>query len=173
MLSGGLDTTSALLSNTVHYLAEHPDVRAHLRGHPDRIRTSTEEFLRVFSPVQALARNVTADTVLRGTTLPAGSRVLVSWASANFDDREFAEPEKVLLDRYPNRHQAFGLGQHRCVGSHLARMEFAVALDTLLRRLGDYVETEGGAVPFDTVGTNNGWISIELEFTPGPRVHPR
>jgi cytochrome P450 len=165
-----VDTTSALLANTIHWLDGHPEARQRLIEDPSAIPVAGEEFLRVFSPVQALARNVAVDAVVGTTELPAGSRVLVSWAAANLDEREFPDADQVVLDRFPNRHQAFGLGQHRCVGSNLARVEFEVALGTLLRRLGDYRVLEGRAARYPTVGTNNGWMSIEIEFTPGRRA---
>jgi cytochrome P450 len=170
LMVGGLDTTSALLANSLYHLHEHPTDRQRLIGDPGLIPQAGEEFLRMFSPVQALVRNVTKDTVLGNTPLTAGARVLVSWASANRDEREFPQAEDVILDRFPNRHQSFGLGKHRCIGSHLARAEFEAALGSVLRRLGDYRVVEEGAVRYENLGTNNGWVSMEIEFIPGARV---
>jgi cytochrome P450 len=170
MMVGGLDTTSALLANSLYYLHENPSDRQRLIGDPSLIPVAGEEFLRAFTPVQALVRNVTEDTVLGGVALKAGTRVLVSWASANRDEREFPQAEDVVLDRFPNRHQSFGLGKHRCIGSHLARSEFEAALGAVLRRLGGYRVVEEGALRYENLGINNGWVSMEIEFTPGTRV---
>jgi cytochrome P450 len=167
IMIGGLDTTAALLSNTVLYLAENPHERRRLRERPELLSSACEEMLRYFSPVQNLARNVTEDCELGGRTLRAGDRVLVSWAAANRDPAHFPNPEEVDLERSPNRHQAFGLGTHRCVGAALARREFEVAIGELLRVIPDFSVEVEAARRYDRVGANNGWTSMPIVFEPG------
>jgi cytochrome P450 len=170
VIAGGVDTTTALTANALLYLAEHPEERARLVAEPDRRALAAEEFLRFFSPIQALARTVTADTELGGQQLRAGDRVLVCWAGANHDPAQFAQPDEVVLDRFPNRHTAFGLGLHRCVGSNLARSEFKVMLDVVLDRLADYQIDVEAVAPYPSIGVVNGYIRVPATFTPGPLV---
>ena len=89
-------------------------------------------------------------------------------AAANRDPEIFEEPEEVILERFPNRHIAFGAGIHRCIGSFLARMMFDVMLGTLLDRIPDYELLEGAAL-YPSVSPINGWVNIPIRFTPGQR----
>ena len=73
-----------------------------------------------------------------------------------------------MLDRFPNRHQAFGLGLHRCLGSNLTRMEFRVVLEEVLERLPDFVVDRSGSQPYESIGIVNGWATMPATFTPGP-----
>jgi cytochrome P450 len=170
IMIGGFDTSAALLSNALLYLSENPSERERLRSDPTLIDSATEEFLRFFSPVQNLGRNVTAETVLGGEELKPGDRVLLCWASANLDEEEFPEADQIILDRFPNRHQAFGLGTHRCAGSHLARAEFKISLGEILRRLPDYQVRREHAKRYPSIGSNNGWMSMPAAFTPGTKL---
>lgn len=101
------------------------------------MQTATEEFLRAFAPV-TMAREVLQDTELHGCPMRAGDRVLLPFPSANRDPDAFQEPDEVVLDRRVNRHFAFGVGIHRCLGSNLARMELRVAIQTWLDRIPDF-----------------------------------
>jgi len=96
-----------------------------------------EEFLRAYSPV-TMARELVKDTAIGGCPLKAGNMVLLSFPAANRDPEMFPQPDQVIIDRQENRHSAFGLGIHRCVGSNLARMEIAVALEEWLRRIPEF-----------------------------------
>lgn len=169
ILVGGFDTSAALLSNALLHLSRVTEDRDRLVADPALLETATEEFLRYFSPVQNLGRTVTRPTVLGDRHLELGDRVLLCWASANLDEEEFAEPERILLERFPNRHQAFGLGTHRCAGSHLARAEFKATLTEVLKRLPDYRVLEAECLRYPSIGSNNGWMSMPAVFTPGPR----
>lgn len=166
LFAGGIDTTTALMSNAFAYLAEHPDERAKLREHPELLEAATEEFLRVVSPVQNLARTVTHTVEFDGVEMHRGDRVLLSWASANRDPEQFENPDEVILDRFPNRHCAFGMGIHRCLGSNLARAQFQVVVQTVLRRMPDY-RVVAGARRYPRLGTINGYECLPVEFTPG------
>jgi cytochrome P450 len=167
-LAGGVDTTTALTSNALYWLGRHPEERQRLADDPALIPLACEEFVRVFAPVPALARTVTTDVELGGQHLSPGERVLLMWSSANRDDTVFEQPDEVLIDRFPNRHAAFGLGAHRCIGSNFARFEFGIMLEQVLQRLPDYTLVDG-ARRYPAAGVTNGWATIPARFTPGPR----
>jgi cytochrome P450 len=169
LLNGGLDTTAALLSNALLYLYEHPAERDRLIAEPDLLKPACEEFVRFYTPVQNLARTVTADHDLDGAHLRQGDRVMLSWASANRDEREFADPDEIDITRFPNRHQGFGLGTHRCIGSTLAREMFVIGMGTFLRRIPEYTVVVARARRYASLGSNNGWLSMPIEFPPGQR----
>jgi cytochrome P450 len=168
-LSGGIDTTTALMSNTMVYLYEHPDDRRQLQSDPSLIDSACEEFLRYFTPVQSTARTVDEAVEVEGVELRHGDRVLLAWASANRDSEQFEDPDEVRLDRFPNRHCSFGIGIHRCIGSNLARSIFKKVIPELLRRIPDYEVDTANARRYDRIGIVNGWEQIPISFTPGKR----
>jgi cytochrome P450 len=111
---------------------------AALRSKPALIKPAIEEFLRFTSPVDmATERYPREDVTINGVTIPRGEMVFVVLASANRDDRQFANPDRLDITRDPNRHLAFGLGGHFCMGAPLARLEAQIAINTLLRRFPD------------------------------------
>jgi cytochrome P450 len=171
LVGGGLDTTASLTSLTLLYLAEHPEQRRRLIEQPELISTATEEFLRYFSVSEQLSRTVSADTELGGQQLRAGDRVLISWLSANRDEARFADPDKVILDRAPNPHVAFGVGPHRCVGMHVARANFQVLVREALDRIPDYEVSEPPQY-YDGNPLLNGLVSLPVTFTPASRLGP-
>jgi cytochrome P450 len=142
-LLAGLDTVTASLGCAVAYLAEHPDRQQSLRDDPTLIPAAVEELLRWETPVPGVPRVATRDVEVAGTTIAAGQAVTCLLASANTDGAEFPEPEEIDFTRSGNRHLAFGGGVHRCLGSHLARLEMRVALEEFHRRVPAYVVTEG------------------------------
>ena len=142
-LIAGLDTVTATLTCSVAYLAQHPDRRDELVEDPAKIPGAVEELLRWETPVPGVARVCSRDVEIAGTILPAGTRVTPLLGSANTDDGEFPDADRVDFAREGNRHLAFGAGIHRCLGSHLARLELRVALEELHRRIPDY-ELEPG-----------------------------
>lgn len=168
VIFGGTDTTGSLISSVLDWLGRNPEVRAQLAADYELLPRATEEFLRYFSPVQGLSRTATRDCVVGGQEISRGDRLYMSWASANFDESEFTNPNEVQLDRYPNRHQAFGLGVHRCLGSNIARSQFRVVLEEVLRRIPNY-EVLGEPQRYGTIGVVNGLISLPVTFEPGPR----
>ena len=109
---------------------------------------------------------MTKETKLGGQTLSPGDRLLLSWASANQDEKVFPNPHDAQLDRWPNRHQAFGLGAHRCLGSNLGRVQFQEVLVTALKRLPDLKVDMSGAELYPTVGQVNGYTTLPATFTP-------
>ena len=172
VIGGGFDTTTALTSNAWRWLADHPDDKARLQADPDLWGTATEEFVRFFSPAQGTARNVTRDCEVAGHRFSEGDRVLVSFAMPNRDPKYFEDPDTIHLDRFPNRHAAFGLGNHRCIGSNLARMMFRAIMQESLRRLPEYVIDLDGLERYETIGTINGNKNMPMTFPPGTRRGP-
>ncbi len=172
LLSGGVGTTASLVSNTVVWLYQHQDVRQDLIDHPEKLQRAIEEFLRFFSPTQGLARTVTHDTEFLGCPMKEGDRVLMSWASANRDPAQFDNPDEIDIERWPNRHTAFGIGIHRCAGSNLGRAMAHELLSQILNRMGDYVVELDALEPYPHQGTNTGYKSIPATFTPGERILP-
>ena len=169
IINGGVDTTTSLLANAVEFLDRERDVRTRLIDDPALIPGATEEFLRYFSPVQAFARTVARDTELEGEQLRRGDRVLMCFGAVNRDESEFPEADAFVVDRQPNRHVAFGLGKHRCIGSTLARAEFAVMLEQILQRLPDYEIDRSATKRYPSLGIVNGYITMPGRFTPRSR----
>jgi cytochrome P450 len=143
LLVAGIDTTWSSIGAALWHLARVHADRARLVTEPALIPAAIEEFLRAYAPV-TMARRIKDDTVVGGCQYKAGEMVLLPFPAANRDPGLIADPNKILIDRKENRHAAFGLGIHRCIGSNLARMELKVALEEWLRRIPDF--TLDGAV---------------------------
>lgn len=136
LLSAGHETTTNLIGNGVLALMQHPDQRERLRTQPALIELAVEELLRFGSPVEmSTHRFAREDLEIAGQPIARGELVFGLIASANRDEAQFLQGHALDLGREPNRHLAFGLGGHFCVGAPLARMEGRIAIDTLLRRL--------------------------------------
>jgi cytochrome P450 len=142
-LIAGLDTVTATLDCMYAFLAEHPEQRRQLVEDPSLIPNAIEEMLRWETPVMGIARVAVQDTEIRGCPVHAGDQIMVMIGSANCDEAEFPDGDVVRWDREVNPHIAFGGGIHRCLGSHLARMELRVALREWHKRIPDY-EIESG-----------------------------
>jgi cytochrome P450 len=144
LMIAGLDTVAASLACFLSYLARHADHRALLVAEPERWPAAVEELMRFESPVTDGGRIALADLELpSGERIAAGTRMGVSWHAANLDPAFFADPLTVDFERMPNPHIGFASGFHRCLGSHLARMEMVVALQAWHERIPDYVIKEG------------------------------
>ncbi|RYD91077.1 MAG: cytochrome P450, partial [Sphingomonadales bacterium] len=170
LMGGGIDTTTALTSNTLLWLARHPEQRRRLIDDPSLWPVAREEFLRFVTPIHGLARTVTQDTDMDGWAFREGERVLLAYSSANRDPEVFDNPDEVVLDRFPNRHIAFGAGMHRCLGSFLARMMYETMVTEVLARIPDYRIVEEAIEPYAAVARVNGWVRIPATFTPGQKV---
>jgi cytochrome P450 len=133
LMIAGIDTTWSAIGASLWHLAQHPDDLRRLATAPDLVPSAVEEFLRAYAPV-TMARLVAQDFEFRGCPMKEGDWLLLPFPSANRDPDVFPEADDVILDRAENRHAAFGLGIHRCLGSNLARMELRVALEEWLRR---------------------------------------
>jgi cytochrome P450 len=170
LLGGGIDTTTALLGSVFMYLDEHPELRTRLLDEPGLLVTATEEFMRFYSPIQAIGRSTTRELQFGGEDLGAHEPVLISIASMNRDHHLFREPDSLILDRMPNRHAGFGMGIHRCLGSNLARAMFQETLVGVLKRLPDYRVDRERAESYAVISAVAGWITIPCTFTPGSRL---
>ncbi|MBO0730113.1 MAG: cytochrome P450 [Acidimicrobiaceae bacterium] len=170
LIGGGFDTTTALLSHAVHWLDGRPAERARLVKESSLLDTATEEFLRFVTPAQGGGRTITADCEIAGHRFREGDRVWMAYALTNHDAEAFPDPDEMVIDRFPNRHAAFGLGVHRCIGSNLARMSFKTMLGEVLTRIPDYEIHHEGIVRYEDVGTINGYQHMPAVFSPGRRA---
>ena len=121
----------------------------------------------MYPPARTHARTVTSDVELGGCLLRAGDRVVLSEISANYDEAAFPDPETFEADRFPNRHVTFGMGIHRCPGSHLARIMLAEMLAVVLEKMPDYELDEAGLLEYPSWTMVGGWAHIPVTFAPG------
>jgi len=159
LLIAGIDTTWSAIGSSLWHLAQTPADRDKLAAEPGLLPTAMEEFLRAFAPV-TMARLVKHDMAWRGVEMKADDWILLSFPAANRDPGQFDRAGEVVIDREANRHAAFGLGIHRCVGSHLARMELRVALEVWLERIPQFSLADPAAVK---------WSAGQIR---GPRALP-
>ena len=137
-LVGGNDTTTNLIGNGLELFARHPDQRRMLLDDPSLLGDAADEVLRIASPTHTLPRMTVRDAQMPHGVIPAGSRVLLVWAAANLDEREFPDPERFDVRRRAPRHLALGHGVHYCMGASLAKLEARVAWEELLAAMPDY-----------------------------------
>jgi cytochrome P450 len=137
-LLAGLDTVTAALGCNIAYLASNPEQRGRLVREPSQIGSAVEELLRWETPVVAVPRVVKQDCELGGVEIKEGEMVMLLLGAANVDPGEFETPDTVDFARVRNRQIAFGSGPHRCLGSHLARLELTVAMQEWHKRIPDY-----------------------------------
>ena len=145
LLIAGTDTTASAIGASLWHLAKHPRDRGRLVGEPELLPLAVEEFLRAYAPV-SMARLVKQDVIFRGAEMKTDDWVLLPYPAANRDPAQFDRADEVIIDRDVNRHAAFGLGIHRCIGSHLARMELRVALEVWLERIASFCLADASAV---------------------------
>ena len=162
LLIAGIDTTWSAIGSALWHLARTPADRERLVAEPGLMPIAVEELLRAYSPV-TMAREVVKETTISGCPVKAGNMVLLSFPAANRDPNVFPDADKVVIDRRENRHAAFGLGIHRCVGSNLARMEMQVALEEWLKRIPDFRIDPAGTVTWSQ-GTVRGPRQLPFLF---------
>ena len=143
LLLAGLDTVTATLGCNIAYLAANPEARRRIASEPRLIPSAVEELLRWETPVMLIPRLIKQDVVIGGAQLRAGELATLLLGAANVDEGHFESADTVDLERERNIHLAFGAGPHRCLGSHLARMELQVAMEEWHRRVPDYGIAEG------------------------------
>jgi cytochrome P450 len=170
LVQAGLETTSSAMSFAFFYLGTHASERDRLVREAELIPTAIEEFIRFAGSVHGLHRSVAEEVELSGQKFCPGETVVVNYAAANRDAREFDEPDKCILDRQTNRHLGFGAGVHRCLGSNLARLEFRVGVEQTLNRIPDYSIPPGAKVDFHGNSVTRGYRALPVVFTPGARV---
>jgi cytochrome P450 len=144
-LVAGIDTTWSAIGSAIWHLAQNPDDLARLVNEPDLLPVAVEEFLRFYAPV-TMARMVKEDIDFYGCPMKKDDWVLLGFPAANRDPEAFEDADKFIIDRAINRHAAFGLGIHRCVGSNLARMELRVAIEEFIARYPRFELSDPGAV---------------------------
>jgi cytochrome P450 len=169
LLLGGLDTTRGALAYIARYLAEEPGLEERLRQ-PDWTKRDLDELLRFTSTVSVMGRLVTQDNDLLGIPLKAGDRLAVHWRSGNRDESKFANPGRLDFERERNAHAAFGIGIHRCVGQHFARLQLEIAVNRLLRRLTGFRVAPGTSVR-EAVGISikaPEELHLEFDLVPAP-----
>jgi cytochrome P450 len=159
LLIAGIDTTWSAIGASLWHLAKTPGDRERLVAEPGLLPTAMEEFLRAYAPV-TMARLVKQDMHWHGVDMKADDWILLSFPAANRDPAQFDRADEVVIDREVNRHAAFGLGIHRCLGSHLARMELRIALEVWLERIPAFTLDDPGAVT---------WAAGQIR---GPRTLP-
>ena len=162
LLIAGIDTTWSAIGASLWHLARTPADRERLIAEPELMPIAIEEFLRAYSPV-TMAREVMKETTISGCPVKPGNMVLLSFPAANRDPAVFPDANKVVIDRRENRHAAFGLGIHRCVGSNLARMEMTVAIEEWLKRIPDFRLDPAGSVTWSE-GTVRGPRRLPILF---------
>jgi cytochrome P450 len=162
LLVAGIDTTWSAIGASLWHLAGHPDDQRRLRDEPGLLPSAVEELLRAYAPV-TMAREAAVDTELAGCPVAAGDPLLLPFPAANRDPALFDRPDEVVLDRAPNRHVAFGVGIHRCLGSHLARLEVSVAIERFLAGVGPFRLADPAAVAWST-GQVRGPRRLPLAF---------
>ncbi len=172
LVAGGLDTTSSLTAFALHHLDGDHETRRRLIEDADLQATATEEFLRYFSVNETLTRTVVADTQLDGQRLRRGDFLLLSWLSANFDERVFDNAAELVLDRAPNPHVAFGIGPHRCIGMHLARALFRIMFREVLERIPDYRVDRHATTFYQRDPSLAGVATMPATFTPASTAGP-
>ena len=133
LMVAGIDTTWSSIGSSIWHLAQHPSDLQRMVNEPELLPTAIEELLRMYAPV-TMARIVSQDTEIGGCPVKRGESVLLPFPAANRDPEVFPDADKVIIDREENRHVAFGLGIHRCLGSNLARLELRVAVEVFIQR---------------------------------------
>ena len=169
-VGGGVDTTTALIGAALLHLSQVPADKQRLLDEPELLMTATEEFLRFYPPARTHARTVTEDFEFDGCPMRKGDRVLLSEISSGRDAERSPNADSFVIDRNPNRHLSFGVGIHRCVGSHLARIEFAEVITQILERLPDFEVDVDAVVEYPNWASVGGWAKLPATFTPGPRI---
>jgi cholest-4-en-3-one 26-monooxygenase len=163
----GNETTRNLISGGMLALLEHPEQRARLLADPSLIPSAIEEMLRWVTPVTCFRRTAACDITLRGQTIRENDKIVLYYASANRDDSVFKDPDRFDVGRTPNEHLAFGVGEHFCLGTSLARLEIRIMFTELLNRFPD-MELCG---PVSRLRSSflNGVKHMPVRFTPEKR----
>jgi cholest-4-en-3-one 26-monooxygenase len=165
----GNETTRTVTSNGMIQLIRHPDQRQRLLNDPSLLNTAIEEILRFEPAVSCFRRTAMKDVEIRDTRIAAGDKIMLWYPAANRDEEVFDDPDKFDIGRNPNDHLSFGIGEHFCLGSNLARMELRKIFAALMKRLPDI---EFAAEP-RRLRSNfvNGVKEMQVSFTPSAPIH--
>jgi len=160
----GFETTMNMLATGCAALMDHPGELARLRADPSLAQTASDEFLRFDAPIQSRIRLVLAPVEVGGRTIRPGRVLFLLLGSANRDERQFADPDRLDIGRRPNRHLSFGGGIHHCLGAALARIEGEVVLEHFVRR---FARLEPAGPPVRQVDSAfRGYASVPIALTP-------
>jgi cytochrome P450 len=163
LMVAGIDTTWSSIGSSIWHLAQHPADLQRMVSEPELLPTAIEELLRMYAPV-TMARIVSQDAEIGGCPVKAGDSVLLPFPAANRDPEVFPDADKVIIDREENRHVAFGLGIHRCLGSNLARLELRVAVEVFIQRFPKFELAHPGAVTW-SLGQVRGPRKLPVRIT--------
>ena len=169
LVAAGTETVARLLGWAGAVLADHPDERAALASDPSLIPNAVEELLRFESPSPVQGRWTTASVELHGTTVPAGSKVLLLTGSAGRDERAFPDADRFDVRRHFDQHLSFGYGIHFCLGAALARLEGKVALEETLARFPEWDVDHDRSV-FLFTSTVRGYSNLPISIGVGSRA---
>lgn len=133
LINGGHESTTNLMSMSIHSLIDNPDQLALMRNMEDDVDVAIQELIRFISPIQLQGRRTTRPTRLSGIEIPADTELVFGVGAANRDDRIFTDPDTLQLERRPNPHLGFGSGVHMCIGRALAKLETSIALPAIIR----------------------------------------
>lgn len=166
--AGGRDTVINYLTNTMAYLAEHPEALRQLEDNPELVNTAIEELVRYFSPLTHMGRVVAKEKEVCGHIAKEDTRISLCWASANRDEGVFENPNEVVLDRKMNPHVAFGFGTHKCLGATHARQLMKVFLRVLTKKV-ESIKITGAQENIEDWGDHQrkvGFESLQIELNP-------
>jgi len=166
LMIAGLDTVTSSLSLALARLANTPELRRQLVDRPELMPNAVEEMLRYEAPVASSSRLVIEDIEVAGVSLPEGTYVKAVWQACNVDPDQYEQPLEVDFEREGVRHTSFATGPHRCMGSHLARVEMRWALEEWHKRIPDYSVADGREIEY-TYGGVRAASSIPLSFPVG------
>ncbi len=173
VLLGGMDTTSGTTGNSLLLIDKDPVLRQQMIDEVDNMPKIIEEFLRIAGPGGGLYRRLTKDVEFHGQQMSEGEKVLMMFWAANRDPVAFPDPETIDINRTSNRHMAFGLGPHRCLGSHHARLMLSTLMRGIFMRLPDFKVQWEGVERFHDCGSVYAVRHLPVTFTPGARVGQR
>ncbi len=165
LTQAGTSTTGFVLTGAVYHLALNPDDRAQLQEDAKSVPTAIEEFLRFYASAPQVARKTTEDVTIGGTDISKDTFVVLGFGAASRDHAVCPEPTKIDIGRSPNRHVSFGAGPHRCIGSHLARLDLRLGLEAFLERIPDF-EVSQDFVPEYEIGPTRTMAALPITFPP-------
>lgn len=169
LLAGGIGTTTYLLAGVAHHLATHPEDRDALAADRALWPGAIEEFIRYYASIVALGRTATRETVVAGQKIAEGDFLMLSFAAACRDPKYFENPHEVDIRRKIAVNPAFSFGPHRCIGSHIARLQATISLEEILRRMPDICLAEGGEPRYSNSTIARSMDTLLVSFTPGKR----
>lgn len=169
LLAGGIGTTTYLLAGMAYHLATHPEDRQRLSGDESLHANAIEELIRFYASIVALGRTATRDAQIGGQPIRQGEFVMLSFAAACRDPKIFEDPQKIDITRKISFNPAFSFGPHRCIGSHLARLEATLSMKELLRRMPDAAMPPGAEPTYSNSTITRNMDSLPLVFTTGAR----